>query len=755
MPNSTQALPAVCPRCGGPLQDGVCRGCAISRALAGAPDPADSVVETPVAGRVRFHEIWAGPPVEFGHYRIEQHIDGTLVEIGHGGMGVAYAAQDLHLKMRVVLKFISPELLRKPGVEERFLREARVAARLIHPHIATVRQLQQLDSRWFYAMEFVPGEDLEQYVDSRGPLSPENAIRLARQVTLGLAEAGRHQLVHRDIKPSNIMVDDRPDGLHCKVIDFGLAKLLNPEEADPGLTQGGGIIGTPHYASPEQLREQEVDQRSDFYSLGATIWYALTGKTVFHGSYSEVSAAHLYKLPEFAHLPPLPANLASFLESCLQRDREKRPRDAASLLAILDDERLAKRWRRPRLQRPRLAIALAVVALTLLLVGAWFSFRGPSKPVLSPPDRELKDEAVILARARQYYRRYTNADNEYAIALLQHGLATSPSSARLRSRLAMCYCQRALRFGYGAEAVEQAEVEARQARKDDSVGPDPFEAWAIVHYARGDFRASEMELRQAIRVAPNDADIARGLGVALREQGKLRPALEALHRSTLLQPDDSQSWSIRGNLEKKLGDYTAAEFSYREAVRLSPPTSEPRLGVVHTLYLQQRFVDAERELALAVKVIGDEADAECLRAQLLIKREDWPGAEGAIRAAIRAKPDGNPRYFGQVRFRSLLGWLLARRGANAEAKVQLDEALKLDRRDCEEQPSNGDFWASLAATHLARGEKAEALLALRQAVTAGWSDFASAELDPRWKGSEKILEKLKVEAANRVPPDGR
>ncbi len=746
MPKSTQALPARCPRCRRPLRDGECPGCAISLALGGEARP-DSLGVSSSAGRLRFNELWAGPPVEFSHYRIEQHADGTLVEIGHGGMGVAYAAYDKHLRMRVVLKFISPELLRKPGVEERFLREARVAARLIHPHIAMVRQLEKLDSRWYYAMEFVPGEDLDQLVYREGPLDPEDALALARQVTLALAEAERHQLVHRDIKPSNLMIERRPDGLHCKIIDFGLAKLLNPTEADPNLTEAG-VVGTPHYASPEQLREHEVDQRSDFYSLGATLWFALTGSTVFHGSYSEVSAAHLTKAPEFAHLPRLPGNLAAFLESCLQRDREQRAPDCERLLAILDDPHLAQaRWRRPRLRRLRLRLAAGAALAALAVAAGLFidwkaNFGGGT---ISEADRALRDEAPILALARGYYRRYTTADNEYAIALLQHGLRYHTNSGPLRARLAMSYCQRTMRFGYGAKWVGRAEELTEETQQLETNSSEIYEARAMVYYARGNFRAAEREFRLAAKLAPNDADISRGLGVVLREQGQLRPALAALLRSTEQQPEDSQSWSIRGNLEKKLGDYAAAERSYREAVRLSPPTSEPRLGVVHTLYLQRRFEEAERELTLAVKVIGDVADAECLRAQLRIQRGDLEGAEKALRASVQAKPEGNPRYFGQIRFRSLLGWVLAQRGASEEAARHLDAALELDRRDCEQQARNGDFWASLAATHAARGERAEALVALRQAIDSGWADFASAALDPRWRGSEKLLEKLKVD----------
>lgn len=696
-----------------------------------------------------FTDLWAAPGPEFGHYRIEQNPDGSLVELGRGGMGVTYLATDQHLQLRVVLKFISPLLFRQRQAEERFLREARIAARLVHPHVASVRQLEREGARWFYAMEFVPGEDLERLVRRHGPLTPEEVLTVARQVTSALAEAERLQLVHRDLKPANLMIEQRPGGLHVKVIDFGLAKQTGAPGGDPILTEQG-MVGTPHYASPEQLREEEVDGRSDFYSLGATLWFALTGRTIFTGTRSEVIAAHLHAVPDFAALPRMPGNLAAFLESCLQRDRNRRAPDAAQLLAILD--RPARgRWRRPQSARSRRVLWVASLGVLLLGAGAiggralWKTSPPPeATTALQPGDRNLADEAEYLARAQQFYRKYTTADNEYAIALLRRGIETTPDSARLRSLLALAYCQRVLRFGYGPEALQAAEKEAERAWLLDQSNADPYAARALVLYARGEFETSERELRYAAGLAPEDANVRRNLAVVLRERGKLLEALQEVTSATRLKADDSASWSIRGNLEKKLERYDEAETSYRQAARLSPSTAEPQLGLVHTLYLQRRFDEAERELDQAANVTGDEADALCLRAQLRIQRDDLAGAEEALRRAIAIKREGNPRYFGQVRYLGLLGWVLTQRGNAAEGARLSDEALALDRRDVASQPRNGDFHASLAGSLAAKGQRTEAVRVLAEAMKCGWNDFPSALLDPRWLGAEDELRKARV-----------
>ena len=224
-----------------------------------------------------------GETDKFEHFVIMRHADGSLWELGRGAMGVTYKAFDTNLRSDVALKVINSQFLNSETARQRFLREARAAASLRHPNVATVFHLGNSEGGFYYAMEYVEGETVERRIQREGPLPAELALRITRQVSRALIAADRQKLVHRDIKPSNVMlvVDEEEDHLLVKVIDFGLAKSL-VAAADQSVTVSmGGFVGTPHFASPEQLEEKEIDIRSDIYSLGATLWFTLTGRRSF------------------------------------------------------------------------------------------------------------------------------------------------------------------------------------------------------------------------------------------------------------------------------------------------------------------------------------------------------------------------------------------------------------------------------------------------------------------------------------------
>src|SRR5919205_4324282 len=222
----------------------------------------------------------------FQHYQVLKHPDGSLWELGRGAMGITYKAFDTSLRSQVALKVISSQYLNSETARQRFLREARAAAQLRHPNVATVFHLGDVDGTFFYAMEFVDGETVERRVQREGPLRVDTALRIARQVARALIAADRQRLIHRDIKPANLMLvrDDDEDHLLVKVIDFGLATSM-VSAADQSVTVTlGGFVGTPHFASPEQLEERQIDIRSDIYSLGVSLWYMLSGHPPFQGS---------------------------------------------------------------------------------------------------------------------------------------------------------------------------------------------------------------------------------------------------------------------------------------------------------------------------------------------------------------------------------------------------------------------------------------------------------------------------------------
>lgn len=735
----------VCLLCGQALQNGTCTRCALAFALEGGTSTA-ATGRDPLAPHVT--DLFSAPELEFDCYRLEQREDGTLHELGRGGMGVTYLAYDKNLQLHVAIKFIRPDLVRDSAMEERFLREARVAAQLSHPHIAAVRQLGRNSGRWYYAMELAEGEDLERWVKGKGPLSEKEAQRLAMQLASALGEAGRRRIVHRDIKPSNIMLEWKEGQIHAKVIDFGLVKRLDTGMEDLSLTTAG-MVGTPHFASPEQLRERAVDQRSDFYSLGATLYFALTGETLFHGSRLEVVTQHLAGKVNFSRLPRLPKGLADLLESCLQTEIQRRPPNSAAL-----EEMLQRRGRR----RPGeglvsrgflwlISIILASAALAHSAdwerLRSWWD-RDPPPP-LAPEDKGLKPE-VAYQLAKQHYRRSTKTDNEYARALLLDAIPRAENSGPLRARLAMVHCQRMLRFGYSADSLGVAEKWSAEAAEQDPKGAEIEAARAMLLYAKGNFPASERALRLAVAKMPREAEYRRSLSVVLREQGRMDEAYAEAKAATDVDGSDWGTWSIRGNIEKKLQLFGLAEASYRKALEISPPSPEPRLGLIHTLYLQGKWEEAERCLEPIMRTT-DRGDTHALAAQLALQKGDLEQAEGQLRIAVEAKPDGNPRYFGQIRYESLLAWVLRQRG-RAGADDSDTRALTMDRSDCVLQPRNSDFQASLAGTLAGAGRTEAALRVLGRAIELGWDDFPSARRDPRWQNGLEALQRL--ESAKRL-----
>jgi hypothetical protein len=232
----------------------------------------------------------------FAHFRILRRPNGSLFRIGKGGMGVTYKGIDTVLNRPVAVKVIASELLRSPQAKQRFLREAQAAALMQHPHVATVFHFGQEGDAYFYAMEFVEGEDLEEYVARHGPLSPLTALRVGLQVAKALEAAQTWQLIHRDIKPSNIMaVANRTGTIDVKLIDFGLAKGAGPEALDGSrITRTRDFVGSPAFSSPEQCQTKGLDVRSDIYSLGVTLWYLVSGKRPFSGSVGEIIAKGNY-----------------------------------------------------------------------------------------------------------------------------------------------------------------------------------------------------------------------------------------------------------------------------------------------------------------------------------------------------------------------------------------------------------------------------------------------------------------------------
>ncbi|HMA40204.1 MAG TPA: serine/threonine-protein kinase [Gemmatimonadales bacterium] len=259
-----------------------------------------------------------------GRYSIER-------ELGRGGMGIVYLAREVRLDRPVALKLLPPDLAAQAGLRDRFLREARMAARLSHPHIVPIHVVDELGGFVFYAMAYVDGDTLAHRIATRGPLPPTEAMRVLREVAWALAHAHAQGVTHRDVKPENILLEAGSG--RALVTDFGIAR--HRDGVDTG---AGEVLGTPDFMSPEQASGDPVDARSDVYSLGVVAFYALSGRLPFTGStaVARLTANLTRPAPPLPSVVPgVPRGLASVVGRCLAKEPERRFSGGAELADAL------------------------------------------------------------------------------------------------------------------------------------------------------------------------------------------------------------------------------------------------------------------------------------------------------------------------------------------------------------------------------------------------------------------------------------
>jgi eukaryotic-like serine/threonine-protein kinase len=304
-----------------------------------------------------------------GRYEIEQII-------GRGGMGVVFKGFDTQLHRVVAIKVLAPHLAHSGPARQRFDREARAAASIVHEHVVAIHDVQADGAAPYLVMQFVPGRSLQERVAQEGPLSPAEILRIGMQAAAGLAAAHAQGVIHRDVKPANILLENGVD--RALLTDFGLARAAD----DATLTHSGIIAGTPHYMSPEQARGRPADARSDLFSLGAVLYFMATGHPPFR---AEQAMAILNRICHDQHRnvqeinPTIPDDLADTIDRLLEKKPGRRFGTAEEVRQTLERALAAlqkpssmnvRRWYRKFKRRPQRVVVAAGV-LFVLIGGGW------------------------------------------------------------------------------------------------------------------------------------------------------------------------------------------------------------------------------------------------------------------------------------------------------------------------------------------------------------------------------------------------
>ena len=729
---------------------------------------------------------------EVGYYLIEK-------KLGCGGMGEVYLAQDVRLGRSVALKLLDPDLTRDRATRERFLREARLASSLDHANICTIHEVGEADDRLFIAMQYVEGHTLREVIDGQ-PLSLDSLLSIGLQVADALAAAHSQAIVHRDIKPANIMTTSRGQ---AKVLDFGLAKLLEPgeREAETHLTMTGAVMGTPVCMSPEQARGEWVDHRSDVFSFGVVLYEMATGRIPFSGrSKADIISALLSQTPTpAAELnQEIPPSLSAVIDRALAKEPNERYQTMDEVIAELRQvvtevgglDRLFSssdiphgvvplvgpgHQRRRRalgfwIQNRRAAILFGVMAVLLigLAMALYYSSRPaqpqpvtpiksiavlPFKPLLA----ESRDEALELGMAetlinklsniRQLTVRPLSAVRKYTS--LEQDAAAAGREQRVDAVLDGNIQRSGQKVRVTVRLVRVTDGKKLWAEQFDEQFTDIFSVQDSVSSKVSGVLAvtltgEERELmtkRQTVDVEAYQLYLMGRYHLNRLTDEGLRKALDYFQRAIDKDPSYALAYAGLADAYISLGDFDA----------LPPKESFPKAkqAASQALKLDEHLAAAHVSLANA-RFLYD---------------WDWAGAESEFKRAIAINPTDADAH-------QMYGYYISSRGRSDEALREMQQAQALDplslpkitslgeilyvarrydeaiaayRKALEMDPNSGFTHWAIGRAYLEKGMYPEAIASFQKAIPlSGDSPDEPAELGRAYARSGRKAEARKI-----------
>lgn len=605
-------------------------------------------------------------------------------KLGAGGMGEVYLADDTQLGRRVAIKLLPAATTSDEHARRRLVREARAAATLDHPNICAVYEVGDADGRSFIVMQYLDGETLEARI-RRQPLPIDEALTIGSQVADALVDAHGHGIVHRDIKPANIMLAARGQ---AKVMDFGLATVMPEADAlasqaatATGLSTPGALMGTLSYMSPEQVRGDALDGRSDIFSFGATLYEMVTGHRPFaHKSSAEtVSAVLTHEPPPLASfVPGAPAELERIVGKALRKDPDARYQTAKDLR--IDLQHLMKRsevaagvpgTRRPWL--PRATIGVLIVAA--LGVGYWSLSRGASTG--APGSARMASIAVLP---------FVNSSHDPNADYLSVGIAESlMNSLSQLPGLRVMSRNTTLRYGSGDQDPQKV---GRELHVENVLTGDVRQVGdqIVINVSLDDALDShhiwgEQYARKLADILTVQREIAQEVSASLRLQLTPVDQQRLARRST----DDVEAYQLylkgryesakhtQADLEKSI-DYFNQALEKDRNYALADAGLAASFSMLGNSYLapKEAFPQAKLYAETALRIDDSLADAHVsMGAVRLLYEWNWSEAERELNLALARNPNDEAAH-------NLRGYYLKARGQLDEARVETNRALELD-----------------------------------------------------------------------------